>query len=321
MSADNACLKVVAPAKLNLTFEIGQIRADGFHEISSLFHTIDLCDSISFSTRRAKQFSVTLNAEEENREDFLIKDFPLDDSNLICKAAYAFVSQLSEKPEFALTIDVQKNIPIAAGLGGGSSDAAASLFALNEICGKPFSLQELSDIGSTIGADVPFCLIGGTALGEGKGEILTAIPVSAPLHFVIAKPAAISISTAWAYNTYDQLEEKAAFCKRSREAAQLLKENKEWQNVFDLFGNDFEEMIIDHHSLLSEAKDLLLESGAVACHLTGKGPTLYAITHGAQEAEDLSRTFSKYFDSETKFDCWTAKSLKHGVKTVDEDES
>jgi len=312
MSADNARLKVLAPAKLNLTFEIGPTRPDGFHEIGSLFHTIDLCDSISFATQKAERFSVTFNTEDEHPEEF-----PLDDSNLICKAAQAFVTSLSSKPEFALSIKVKKNIPIAAGMGGGSSDAAATIFVLNEICGVPYKLQELIEIASTVGADVPFCLMGGTALGEGKGEVLTSIPVSAPLHFVIVKPAAISISTAWAYSTFDRLKNKTAFRNKSKQSAQLLKEKNSWQDVYGLLGNDFEEMIFEHHSLLQKAKDHLLENGAVACHLTGKGPTLYAITSGARESEQLSHTFLKHFEREAKFDCWMAKSLEHGVKVVE----
>jgi 4-diphosphocytidyl-2-C-methyl-D-erythritol kinase len=311
IGADSACLKVMAPAKLNLTFEIGEVRADGFHDISSLFHAIDLCDSITFVAQQSDNFAVTVNAQEEHPTDF-----PSDDSNLICKAGHAFASRFSEKLPFELSIGVQKNIPIGAGMGGGSSDAAATLFVLNGLCGEPFSIGQLIEIAATIGADVPFCVLGGTALGEGKGEVLAPIPVTAPLHFVIAKPVGISISTAWAYSTYDQRLNKTISQERGRHAAQLLKDNNPWQSVLGLLGNDFEEMIFEHYPVLAQAKNILLGNGASACHLTGKGPTLYAITDGAEAADKLALNLENNLGN-VKFDCWKAKSLNHGVKSLD----
>ena len=215
-------------------------------------------------------------------------------------------------------------------MGGGSSDAAATLIAMAEICNKPIMLDRLIAIASRLGADVPFCLVGGTAVGEGTGEKLTRIPIEEELYFVIAKPAGISISTAWAYETFDRLAKTSSQAQgKTKSAAQLLTADRKWAPVYEFFGNDFEPMIFDHYPLLNKVKDFFVGNGVKACHLTGKGPALYAIVGGAEEAKELATSFLDHFDKSplhhrgevVRFECWTAKSHTRGVEEIDENEN
>ena len=167
-------LTVPAPAKLNLSLDIVGVREDGYHLLRMIMQTIDLCDQIVLE--RADEISLTCNLPE----------LPCDERNLAVRAAHAFFERTGLPGGVRMTLD--KNIPHGAGMGGGSADAAAVLKGLNELCGTDLSQQELCEIGLRLGADVPFCIVGGTQLAEGVGERLTPLPPLPDCFLLVAKP-------------------------------------------------------------------------------------------------------------------------------------
>ena len=181
-----------AYAKINLTLDIGPPRPDGYHPIRSIMQTIALHDTLTV-THTPKSPGIVLEVTGEEAEGI-----PTDSSNLVCRAAAMLASPLA-----GLHILLHKRIPSQAGLGGGSSDAASTLRAVNTLLGLGQSRARLVEIGAALGADIPFFLTGGTALVEGRGEIVTPLPPLTPRwHFVLAKPS-VGISTAAAYAALD----------------------------------------------------------------------------------------------------------------------
>jgi 4-diphosphocytidyl-2-C-methyl-D-erythritol kinase len=316
-------ISVVAPSKLNLTFEILGKREDGYHEVATVLHAIDLADTIVFATDPKSDFSVELLSADNG----LSPVFPLDDTNLICRACQAFNQFAGKSPPFSLRVLVKKIIPVGAGLAGGSADAAAALVALNTLSQKNLTLSQLQEIAKDIGSDVPFCLSGGTALGLGRGEKIIPLASELAFHFVIFKPKQISVSTPWAYGVFD--EQKAhgnasAPAKTRSENVFRLLENRNHLEALKEFGNDFETIIFKHFGYLKEAKETLAELGSLTCHLTGSGPTLYALVDDPKQAKQLAERIKKLsfkaissdgLRYETiSFDAWVAKSLPHGAK-------
>jgi len=317
-------VSVVAPGKLNLTFEILGTREDGYHEVATVFHAIDLADTIVFVAQPDKEFSVELSVADDGS----FVSIPLDDSNLICRACHAFNQFVGESPGFSLRVMVKKAIPVGAGLAGGSADAAAALLAMNRLTQRSLALTQLQEIASDLGSDVTFCLTGGTALGLGRGEKLTAASNSPEYDFVIFKPKQVSVSTPWAYKTYDQTkapgQSQTAKDKSERVLAMFAQGN--FQDAPASFGNDFEALIFEHFPYLKEAKQSVIALGPIACHLTGKGPTMYALARDSAQAEQLIAHIKKLSYRTTSsdglryetitFDAWIAKSLAHGAKIV-----
>jgi len=318
-------ISVLAPAKLNLTFDILGKRDDGFHEVATVLQSIDLADTIVFASDPTSEFKVELLSAD----DGLNTDFPLDDTNLICQAFKAFNEFVGKRPAFSLRVLVKKAIPIGAGLAGGSADAAAALVALNTLAEKILPDSDLVEIAKTVGSDVPFCLSGGTALGLGRGEEITPLAHACPFAFVICKPKQVSVSTPWAYGTFDELTAHRKNFEpakgRSENVFKLLT-NLKHEEAQKEFGNDFENVIFEHFEYLKNAKDALLELGSQTCHLTGSGPTIYALASDQEQAKRLAAEAKKLSFTvpssdglryETiSFDAWVAKSLPHGAKVV-----
>lgn len=181
-------IMVQAPAKVNLTLQILDKRDDGYHTVDMVMQTVDLTDTVTVS--HADTLTVTAD----------IANLTVDTDNTACKAVDLFCKAVHIPPHFA--VHLQKRIPMQAGLAGGSADAAGTLFALNVLCGTPLSLDALCDIAANIGADVPFCLRGGTMRATAIGTTLTPLPAIPSCYMVIAKPP-IGISTGAAYAAVD----------------------------------------------------------------------------------------------------------------------
>jgi 4-diphosphocytidyl-2-C-methyl-D-erythritol kinase len=318
-------ISVVAPGKLNLTFDILGKREDGYHEVATVLQGIDLADTIVFATDPKSQFNVEL-LSADNGSNF---DFPLDDTNLICRAFKAFNEFVGTAPLFSLRVLLKKVIPVGGGLAGGSADAAAALIALNTLTEKKLPDLDLLEIAKKVGSDVPFCLRGGTALGLGRGENIKTLTSQCDFHFVICTPKQISVSTPWAYGVFDEqsLHRKNLQPSKGRsENVFRLLENSNHEDAQKEFGNDFEKIIFEHFSYLKDLKEALLGFGSQACHLTGSGPTIYALANDqtqakrlAEEAKKLSFTVPasdglRY--EKISFDAWVARSCPHGAKVV-----
>jgi len=252
-------LSILAPAKLNLTLEVLKRRPDGYHEIRSVIQAIDLSDSLFI---------------EEGEGIEVIYDPPLNlENDLVLKAA-KILKERTGCPKGAI-IKIRKVIPLASGLGGGSSDAAATLKGLNKLWGLSLGQKELIQLASEIGSDAPFFILGGTALVVGRGEEVTPLP-PLPTYKVILlfPPLAIPRNkTAYLYHSLTP----ASFTEGgySQLLAQQIKEGKGLNH--HLFFNAFESIAFHIFPELQRYKAILLQSGAEMVHLAGSGPTLFSL--------------------------------------------
>jgi len=268
VSTRRATITVKAHAKVNLDLRVLGVRADGFHELRTVFQTIELHDTL-VCAERPGPFTLTCR----------VSSVPLDSSNLIWKAAAALWKALGRQGDLADTvIRIDKQIPIEAGLGGGSADAAAALFALARLWGgAPITL--LREVGAGIGADVPFFLAGGTALGLGRGEEIYPL-VDMPPHFVAILRPPFGVSTAEAYGWYD--EDRAAGLREQHEL-QLMP--VPWPSRAAQMVNDLEPPVVRRHPEISTLKAQLKEHGAVAAAMSGSGSAVFGLFRSRAAAE------------------------------------
>ena len=264
-----------AYAKINLFLDVVGKAPDGYHEIVSVMHSVSLCDEVSLSVERASYSCITLSVRGE--------DVPNDERNLAYIAAEAFL----EKTGIAATVDItlEKQIPTKAGLGGGSSDAAAVLRALNLALGSPLTTAELCELGAEIGADVPFCIVGGTRLCRGRGEKMSAYPMD-DLTLVIVPPLSEGVETPRAYRMLDE-----AFDDFKNESSALH------EALFDFFVEDpvdgmynvFESVVLPNAPAVDEARTALLGAGAAGAMMTGSGSAVFGIFQSKEEAESAAK--------------------------------
>lgn len=265
-----------AHAKVNLDLRVLGTRADGYHELRTVFQTIELHDTIVCAARSGP-FSLKCR----------MPGVPLDETNLVWRAAEALWKALGRAGaprDTSVTID--KTIPIEAGLGGGSADAAAALQALGRLWGgAPLSL--LRDVASGIGADVPFFLSGGTALGLGRGEEIYPL-VDLPVHWVVIVRPPYGVSTAEAYAWYD--EDRAAGIREPREL-QILP--VPWPTRAAQMINDLEPPVVRRHPEIGALKTALREAGAVAAAMSGSGSAVFGLFRGRAAAARVMRPLSR----------------------------
>lgn len=260
----------VARAKINLTLEVlGSAGVPGvppgYHEVRSVLATLELADTLMFSRGEP---GLRLTTDHP--------DLPGDRSNLIVRAAEAFFHAAGCSPD--LSVHVVKRIPMGGGLGGGSADAAATLTALNELYGAGMSREELEEIGRNLGADVPFCVRGGTAFAAGIGDRLQSLPDLPPLWISLVIPP-FAVETAWAYRTLDDWRRRhprTAPTERASERMRAAIERGAWDELPLLCANDFQELVEARHPLLRRLREAALAGGALGVTMTGSGSTLVA---------------------------------------------
>ncbi len=273
-------------AKINLTLDILGIRPDGFHEVAMVMQSLALHDTVSME-KSSKGISLEMDAGEV----FGGAGLKADSSNLAWRAA-----ELMQK-EFGLggvSMHLVKRIPIAAGLAGGSADAAAVLLGMNELYGLDLSLEELCRYGAKLGSDIPFCIRGGTMLASGRGENLTRLSDMPSIPVVLAKPH-VAVSTAWAYKTYD--EQGAEEHPENDEIQKEIKQGN-WKAVSKLLCNVLESVTIKMYGEISEYKQMMCEHGALAAMMSGSGPTVFALVEKEEDALALSEFMKKETDAE-----------------------
>jgi 4-diphosphocytidyl-2-C-methyl-D-erythritol kinase len=265
-----------AHAKVNLDLRVLGVRADGFHELRTVFQAIELHDTL-VCTEKPGPFTLKC------RNPIV----PLDASNLVWKAAAALWTALGRGGEIRdAEIQIDKKIPVEAGLGGGSADAAAALMALGRMWGgAPLTL--LREVGATIGADVPFFLSGGTALGLGRGEEIYPL-VDLPPHYVVIVRPPFGVSTAEAYGWYD--EDRTDGVRENREFQQLP---VPWPSRAAQMINDLEPPVVRRHPEISALKVQLKELGAVAAAMSGSGSAVFGLFRSRAVADRAIRPLSK----------------------------
>ncbi len=247
-------VRVQCPAKINLTLKVTGKRPDGYHNIESIMQTINLYDYLNISIKPAERLEVNLAGEN--------KEIPYDENNLVHKAAVLFFESIGEYKNYKVDVFIEKNIPVSAGLAGGSSNAAGMLLGLNRLLNSPLSAENLNNLCARLGSDLNFCLSGGCCMTSGRGEIITPLPYEEKSISLI-KPISFGISAKEAYTKFSQKSDEG---KSGREK----------------FLNDLEWAVIGDYAELQLIKKLYPESV-----MSGSGPVYYMI--------------NKYFSQEEGF--------------------
>lgn len=257
-----------ANAKINLGLDVLRRREDGYHEVKMIMQTVDLYDTLTFESREDEEIHIYTDNGK----------LPCDEHNLIYKAATVFFAETGRR--IGADITLEKRIPIAAGMAGGSTDAAATLLALNEMTGQPLSKERLQEIAVRIGADVPYCVMGGTALSEGIGEVLTKLPAPPRAHLLIAKPD-IDVSTAFVYQNL-HLEQIG----RHPDIDGMVRALHEGdlKGIADRMENVLETVTIPAYPIIGEIKEICRQEGAMNALMSGSGPTVFAIYEDEEKA-------------------------------------
>ncbi|MCU9594326.1 4-(cytidine 5'-diphospho)-2-C-methyl-D-erythritol kinase [Caldibacillus thermolactis] len=251
---------IKAPAKINLSLDVLYKRDDGFHELEMIMTTIDLADRIELELLDENRIVV------QSQTRFV----PDDERNLAYKAASLVKDRFSINKGVAIKID--KNIPVAAGLGGGSSDAAAVLRGLNKLWNLQLSIDELAQLGAEIGSDVSFCVYGGTALAKGKGEVITPLPAPPKCWVVLAKPS-IGVSTGEIYKKLELENLEHPDTQAMLEAINTSNYEKMCRNL----SNVLESVTLNLHPEVKQIKRDMKRFGADAVLMSGSGPTVFAL--------------------------------------------
>ena len=264
-------IKIKAPAKINLTLDILRKRDDGYHEVNMVMQTIGLYDTICAS--------VTDDGIGLSMDSDIV---PSNENNLAYKAAKIFLDEHNIKD--GIDIKIEKNIPVAAGLAGGSADAAGVIRAMDYLFDTKMTDEDFCAMGAEIGSDVPFSILGGTMLAKGRGEALTRLTNAPPAWCVIAKPP-ISVSTAWAYRAYDDAG------NTSHPDTDAMIEAIEEMNIKKIASNLFNVLEIvtaQKHHIIKEYEKILLDNGAINSIMSGSGPTVFAIMNDKSDAESAA---------------------------------
>ncbi len=251
-----------AYAKLNLTLDVLDKRPDGYHDLKSVMQTISIRDDIQIDLGTGEPWKLTCTKEE----------IPTDARNLAWKAAKLFFDTTGKDPD-GLSIHITKRIPVEAGLGGGSADAAAVLRALNRHYGSPFSILALAELGESLGSDVPFCTLCGTAMVEGRGERLRKLPDLPDCCFVVCKPD-FSVSTP---ELYRKLDETVIGKRPDHQAMESALLAGDLSKICEQIYNVFDPVVTQEHLELNYIKSIFNSYGSIGQQMTGSGSAVFAI--------------------------------------------
>lgn len=262
---DDISLKALA--KINLGLDVTGKREDGYHEVRMIMQTIHLYDRVEIKKTKSPAIRVETN----------LYYLPVNEDNLVYRAAKLMKDEFKIKE--GVRIVLQKFIPVAAGLAGGSSDAAAVLVGMNRIFQLGLKQDRLMEIGLKLGADVPFCIMRGTALAEGIGEVLTPLPPMPKCPVLIAKPG-VSVSTKFVYENL-RINEYTKHPDIDKIAEAIKKKNL--KDVASGMGNILETVTIPKYPVIDEIKSMMIENGALNAMMSGSGPTVFGLFQGEKD--------------------------------------
>ena len=287
-------IQLKSRAKINLSIDVLGKREDGYHLVDMIMQTIDLFDKIKIFSLKEDTIIIESNS----------LDIPLDSTNIVYKAADLIKKQYNIKE--GVKIIIEKNIPIAAGMAGGSSNAAAVLVGLNQLWQLKLSENKLKELGLKLGADVPFCIGGQTALAENIGEKLTKIDgLSENIFILVCKPE-LFVSTKEIYEEIDsKIIEKRP---NNKLLIQLLKENK-IQQIADNMYNVLEEVTRERYPVIEEIEKIMMENDALGSMMSGSGPTVFGLYINREDAENCKNKLLKKFSQ-----VYIVKSHNKGVE-------
>ncbi len=270
-------ITIEAYAKINLGLDVIRKREDGYHDVCMIMQSLELHDTITISKASSAEISIQTN----------LRYLPRDKGNLVYKATDLFLKTISVKE--GLSIRLNKKIPVAAGLAGGSSDAAATLMGLNELYGAGLTKEELMKLGVKLGADVPYCIMLGTALSEGIGEVLTPLTAMPECSILLVKPD-ISVSTKYVYENLHltplTLHPDINKMKEALSTGDL-------QSLADNMDNILQSVTIHDYPIITDIKNKMKELGALVSLMSGSGPTVFGIF----KSPELARKACRYFET------------------------
>ncbi|MDO4327868.1 MAG: 4-(cytidine 5'-diphospho)-2-C-methyl-D-erythritol kinase [Lachnospiraceae bacterium] len=265
-------LKLKAYGKINLALDVLRRREDGYHDVRMIMQTVGIYDQVELQLKQEPGITVETN----------LSYLPVNENNLVYQAANLLMKEFNV--EQGLHISLRKFLPVAAGMAGGSSDAAAVLFGVNKMFQLGLSREELMDRGVKIGADVPYCILRGTALSEGIGEKLTPLPPMPQCQVVIAKPG-ISVSTKYVYENLHANELRPEQHPDIDGMVEAIRSQDLYQ-VASKFGNVLELVTAEKYPVIQEIKDVMREYGAVNALMSGSGPTVFGLFMNPKAAQD-----------------------------------
>ena len=272
-------IRLKALAKINLGLDVLRRKEDGYHEVKMIMQTINLHDSIYMKKIEEKEIRIRTN----------LYYLPNNENNLAYKAAKILMDEF-ELPG-GISIHLKKVIPVAAGMAGGSSDGAAVLFGMNKMYGLKLSMQELMDRGVKLGADVPYCIMRGTALAEGIGEKLTALPSMPKCHILIAKPP-INVSTKFVYENLHANDLKPEDHPPVDVQLAALEEGN-LEKLVAHMGNVLERVTVPEYPVINEIKQKMMDHGALGAMMSGSGPTVFGIFTSYAKAKEAYQAIER----------------------------
>ena len=294
-------ITAIAPAKINLTLDIMSRRPDGYHEVDMIMQTVSLYEKVTVTAdpeaKPEQSGTITITCDKEG--------VPCDESNIAYKAAKAFFDYTALKHGDIL-IDIHKDIPFGAGLAGGSADGAAVIVILNRLYDRKLKESELCEIGARVGADVPFCIIGGTKRAVGIGTTFKKVPKLPKCHIVICKPE-VSVSTAKAYALADA-RTGDKFCYTDLCVKALY--DASVRNVADFLHNDFEEVL--SLDIINSIKMTMIKGKALGSAMSGSGSAVFGIFLSERKAKACADALREQYS-----DVFTVSPVPEGVKITD----
>lgn len=306
---------LIAPAKINLYLEIIGDRPDGYHELAMVMQTINLCDLIHLRSDGTNDFRIKCNKPE----------IPTDKTNLAYRAATLMAQEFPEI--FAryggVEITIEKNIPMAAGLAGGSSNAAAVLVGLDLIWELGLTLSELQELGAKLGSDIPFSISGGTALATGRGEKLSPLPDLDNLWVVLAKYKSLEISTVWAYQTYRQqfsnsyIRDSLSLATRQQKvkSGEMVSSiaQKDGKKIGSLLYNDLEKVALPTFPQVLKLRETFAKQDILGTMMSGSGPTVFALTETEKQAQQVKENVGKTINN-PDLEIWVTNLSSTGIR-------
>lgn len=277
-------LEKQSPCKVNLILNILGKRADGFHELETIMQPVHVCDRMTFE-RKGTGLQLVCNHP----------DLPVDSRNLVHRAATAFLTAAGISD--GVRIQLQKNLPLAGGIGGGSANAAVALTALNELFGSPLPIEKLHALAASLGSDIPFFLYDQPALATGRGEnveLLKPFPALRGKAFLLFHPG-FGISTPWSYQNLARFPAALHGQKGRAEKLVLLLQAEDWKSTSSEIYNSLEAPAFDKFPVLELYQEFLHENGALASLMSGSGSTTFAIAENLTAAENLAEKFKSRF--------------------------
>lgn len=308
---------LIAPAKINLYLEIIGDRPDGYHELAMILQSIALADQIDLEANGIEL--IRLRCDN--------KQVPVDKSNLAYRAADLMISEFPDS--FAtyggVDITLHKRIPVAAGLAGGSTDAAAVLVGMDLLWKLGLTKLELEELAAKIGSDVPFCIGGGTAIATRRGEVLSSLSDLGDIYIVLAKYRSLEVSTAWAYNTYrslygdryikdtESLAERASAVNSGEIVQAIIRQDV--KEIADKMRNDLEKVVLPEYPQVLQLKESFAKYDILGTMMSGSGPSVFALCESKEKAEEVKLSMRKEIP-DTDLELFVTQLIMNGIQVI-----